>query len=96
MTTYSELQIQIAELQRKAEEVRKGEREEALGKILELMAIYDISANELVPAKKYKNAKKTVTSVPPKYRDPVSGATWTGRGRAPLWLNGSSKEDFLI
>jgi len=24
--------------------------------------------------------------VQPKYRDPKSGKTWTGRGRAPLWM----------
>jgi len=24
--------------------------------------------------------------VAPKYRDPKSGLTWTGRGRAPLWM----------
>ncbi len=31
-----------------------------------------------------------------KYRDPVSGATWSGHGRTPLWLNGRSKDEFLI
>jgi DNA-binding protein H-NS len=31
-----------------------------------------------------------------KYQDPVSGSQWTGRGRAPKWLEGKNKEDFLI
>ena len=44
---------------------------------------------------------KAKSSVPPKYRDPATGATWTGRGRAPVWMaakiaTGSKKEDFLI
>lgn len=94
MPTYSELQAQIAELQRKAEELRKGERNEARAKILELMRTYDISINELTGTAKSKS--KPGTSVPAKYRDPVSGATWTGRGRAPLWLNGRNKDNFLI
>lgn len=39
--------------------------------------------------------------VAPKYRDPVSGATWTGRGRSPKWVTealaqGKSKESFAI
>jgi DNA-binding protein H-NS len=36
------------------------------------------------------------SKVAPKYRDPVSGATWTGRGRSPTWLAGRNKNDFLI
>lgn len=41
------------------------------------------------------------SKVAPKYRDPVSGGTWTGRGKPPVWLaqaiaSGRSKEDFLI
>ncbi|WP_408468024.1 H-NS family nucleoid-associated regulatory protein [Paraburkholderia sp. RL17-380-BIE-A] len=26
---------------------------------------------------------------PAKYRDPKSGATWSGRGPAPVWLSGA-------
>jgi hypothetical protein len=31
----------------------------------------------------------------PKYRDPKSGKTWTGRGRHPLWLKGDPSQ-YLI
>jgi DNA-binding protein H-NS len=39
--------------------------------------------------------------VPAKYRDPESGATWSGRGRTPVWLaayleQGKSRESFEI
>jgi hypothetical protein len=31
------------------------------------------------------------------YRDPKSGATWSGRGRAPAWLSGAkNRTRFLI
>jgi DNA-binding protein H-NS len=34
---------------------------------------------------------------PAKYRDPKSGATWSGRGPAPAWLSGAKdREKFLI
>jgi DNA-binding protein H-NS len=34
---------------------------------------------------------------PPKYRDPKTGATWSGKGRAPGWIaNVRSRERFLI
>lgn len=34
---------------------------------------------------------------PPKYQDPKSGATWSGRGRTPAWLAGAKdRNKFLI
>jgi DNA-binding protein H-NS len=35
-------------------------------------------------------------SMPPKYRDPATGATWSGRGKAPRWLTGHDRDEFLI
>lgn len=37
----------------------------------------------------------------PKYRDPKTGKTWSGRGRTPVWLrereeNGDNRDNFLI
>ncbi len=37
----------------------------------------------------------------PKYRDPRTGKTWSGRGRTPVWLRereekGESRDSFLI
>ena len=49
----------------------------------------------LVSAKSGKPVKPRAP-VPMKYRDPASGQSWTGRGRAPKWLEGKKKEDFLI
>ena len=39
--------------------------------------------------------------VSPKYRDPSSGSTWTGRGKVPRWMKrlmeqGAQKDDFRI
>ncbi len=34
--------------------------------------------------------------VPPKYRDPATGQTWTGRGKPPLWIAGKDRLQFLI
>ena len=31
-------------------------------------------------------SKRKVVKVAPKYRCPISGDTWTGRGRAPAWV----------
>lgn len=43
-------------------------------------------------------AKRTTTgngAASPKYQDPKSGKTWTGRGRHPLWLKGDPSQ-YLI
>src|SRR3569832_1538444 len=37
----------------------------------------------------------------PKYRDPSSGSTWTGRGKVPRWMKrlleqGAQRDDFRI
>jgi DNA-binding protein H-NS len=56
------------------------------------------------PAKaemKPKPGAKVRKPVAPKYRDPNSEETWTGRGKAPRWLTllinaGHQKEEFLI
>jgi DNA-binding protein H-NS len=46
---------------------------------------------------KVEDAKKsTVRSAAPKYRDPKSGRTWSGRGRMPRWIQGEDRTPFLI
>lgn len=40
-------------------------------------------------------AKKATAAPAPKYRDPKTGQTWSGRGRAPKWVVGD-KSDYLI
>ncbi|HDR9496364.1 H-NS family nucleoid-associated regulatory protein [Burkholderia stabilis] len=46
-----------------------------------------------------RRAAATTTSTPvaSKYRAPKTGATWSGRGRAPQWIAGAKNRDrFLI
>ena len=95
MSSYSELQAQIAELQKQAETARSSELANAKAQIIAIMKEYGLTAADLGTGTKAKPSK-VGGSVAAKYKDPVSGATWTGRGRAPLWLNGKSKDEFLI
>jgi DNA-binding protein H-NS len=94
MPTYAEYMKQIAELQALAEEARRHEIEEAKTKIREIMQASGIAVDDLQVDK--KKADKVRSSVAPKYKDPATGKTWTGRGRAPAWLGGRNKDDFLI
>jgi DNA-binding protein H-NS len=95
MASYQELKAKIAELEEQAEELRRSEREGALQQIRDLMQNHGLSLQDLEKDTK-KRSMKIRSPVAAKYRDPISGATWTGRGRAPLWLGGRSKDDFLI
>ena len=64
------------------------------------MAEHGLTAGDLTgkaPARPGRTGKK----VAPKYRDPVSGATWSGRGLKPKWLQaaldaGQMASDFAI
>jgi len=56
-----------------------------------LMAQFDIGADELVSKIDSRRGPQ-----PAKYRDPESGATWSGRGREPSWLVGKDREAFAI
>ena len=96
MPTYQEYQEQIAKLQTLAEQARQNELVEARRKVRELMEAHNLSPSDLAESNKKTTQVEKKGTVQAKYRDPSSGATWTGRGRAPLWLNGRNKEDFLI
>jgi DNA-binding protein H-NS len=56
------------------------------------------ASSATAPASKAKAAGKYVRGPQPaKYRDPKSGATWSGRGPAPTWLaSAKDRSKFLI
>lgn len=99
METLEDIQRHIAELQQKAEEMRRQELASVIADIKDKMATYGISIEDLT---KTKGPRKTGESkVKAKYRDPATGKQWTGRGVMPRWMkdaleNGASKEDYLI
>ena len=74
---------QQAELAKQIDTLKKTNRKNAIEQVKSLMSQYDITVEDL--AKKTSSAAGT--KVPPKWQDPVSGATWTGRGRSPSWFN---------
>lgn len=103
MTTYAELQQQIAELQSQAEELRKHELAEIIADIKQKVAIYGLSAADLGlhPFREPAALQKAKSALKAKYRDPATGETWVGRGATPKWMRaylemGRNKDDFLI
>ncbi|MBR5950393.1 MAG: H-NS histone family protein [Actinomycetaceae bacterium] len=52
--------------------------------------------NNSIQSKQLSDSSHAQSKVAAKYRDPVTGQTWSGRGRTPLWLVGKDKGQFLI
>lgn len=96
-SSLKDLLAQRAALEAKIEELRASETTEAISKVRVLIDEYNLTQQDIFPSKSNTKVRKTTTAkVAAKYRDPISGASWTGRGRQPLWLSGKNKEDFLI
>lgn len=99
MATLKELLSQIESLQSQVSEVRQREVSEAIAKVRGIVDEYQLTPSDIFPnarAGKTTPAKKASGKVAAKYRDPISGKTWSGRGLAPKWLAGKNKEDYLI
>ena len=95
MTSYAEYVEQIAKLQSLAEAARKDEINGAIKTIKDLMQQHGVSVEDLAAGGRVKPAKAK-GSVAAQFKNPETGETWTGRGRAPRWLDGKDKEQFRI
>ena len=65
-------------------------------RVRELVAEYGLTAQDVFPGRAAKAAGKPASKVAAKYRDPATGQTWTGRGKAPKWIDGKDRNQFLI
>lgn len=85
MATYESLKAQADALIKQAEEIRKQENKDLIIELRSVIRENGITAEQLGFAPAGKGSRKTA---PAKYRDPLTGKTWSGRGRTPLWLDG--------
>ncbi|WP_454739443.1 H-NS histone family protein [Cupriavidus necator] len=101
MATYEELMAQKQALEAQIEGARAHEVPGVIEKIRELMLRYELSPEDIAPRRRRgrpagsSDAAVEKAPLPPKYRDPKTGKTWSGRGRTPAWL-GKRPERFLI
>lgn len=94
MPTIEELLKQKEQLEAQIEQALGAERAKALEQARSLIAMHGLSSEELFG--RGKRGPRAGKKVEPKFRDPASGQTWSGRGRPPAWLRGKSKADFKI
>ena len=94
---YEEIQAKIADLQAQAEIVKREEKEQAIAMARTMISAYGITAKDLGLDKvKGKTGPKSGNKIAAKYRDPATGATWSGRGKTPKWINGADKSQYAI
>src|SRR5215469_1365636 len=110
MATLETIQARIKKLQTQAETLLAKRAQGALDQIRELMIKHGLTTEDIERRAKARrearlgikgSAKKTATAakgkLPPKYRDPKTGATWSGHARPPAWIKDvKDRTRFLI
>ena len=94
MTTLKSIEAEIAKLTKQAQALQN----KAVQRVVALMNRLGVSVDDLPRGRRMKRgaASKQPAGVA-KYRDPGTGKTWTGRGRAPDWIkNAEDRDVFLV
>jgi DNA-binding protein H-NS len=95
MASLQELLQQQQAISAQIEEARRSEMAEVLAGIRSQVQQYGLTVGDVFPGGAHRRGK-TLGKVTPKYRDPATGATWTGRGKPPKWIEGKDRSSFLI
>jgi DNA-binding protein H-NS len=97
MATLQELIAQKEALEKLIQDTRQTELADAINQVKSLIANFGLTQEDIFGAARgAKKVKAEGSKVAAKYRDPVSGKEWSGRGLAPKWLQGREKSEFLI
>ena len=75
-------------------QARQEQTAEAIAKIKSLIAEFELTEADVFGGR--RKAVHTGSKVAPKYSNPETGETWTGRGKPPKWIQGKNRDDFLI
>jgi DNA-binding protein H-NS len=76
-----------AQIQKKKNEMRA----QAIAQVRSIVRDFDLKATDI-----FSQRATGKTAGTAKYRDPVTGKTWTGRGKPPNWIIGKDRSQFAI
>ena len=113
MATLEQIQAKMKQLQAQADALISKKAQAVVDQIRALMLKHGLTTEDIEAKAKAKRAAKGLTvgtaayktnaatgekaKVAPKYQHPKTGATWTGRGRAPAWIaEAKDRSRFLI
>lgn len=94
-TSYKDLLKQREQLEQQISEARRRELSDAISQVRSLITEYGLKADDVFPSGRARSASAG-TKVAPKYRNPATGQTWTGRGKAPKWIQNENRDQFAI
>jgi DNA-binding protein H-NS len=107
MSSLERIQAQIAKLQARADELIVKQSSTVIARIREIMDKHGLTTADIdsyVGGKKQtgigtaagkSSSGSSISNA--KYRDPKTGATWTGHGRAPAWIaSAKDRSRFLV
>lgn len=96
MSSYKELLAQRDKLNAQIEQLRAEERDSFINEIRQKMIDYQITIDEIDGKLDGRKMGKR-SPVSAKYRDPISGKEWSGRGKPPSWIKDApSRDRYLI
>lgn len=103
MATLESINARIAKLKAQAETLVSKKSTAVLDKIRGLMEKHGIVVSDIEAHAGKRRGRKPGTAAAKqsasvaKYRDPKTGATWTGHGRAPAWIaNAKDRTKYLV
>jgi DNA-binding protein H-NS len=105
VATLESLQAKIKKLEQQAEALLAKQSSVVIEKIRELMSTHGLTIADVDVRgggkRRAKESEGESAAKPPtsaaKYRDPKTGATWSGHGRAPAWIaSAKNREKFLV
>ena len=94
--SYKELIAQREALEQQIQAARKAELADTVAKVRALVAEYSLTAEDIFPPARGPRRASAGNKVEAKYRNPTTGETWTGRGKAPKWIANEDRQKFLI
>ena len=101
MASLQELLDQQAAVTRQIAAMQKESRAAVISEIRELMAQHGLTSADIASPPRPKGAEGPRAKVAPKFLNPETQQTWSGRGLKPKWLaaklaGGAALSDFAI
>jgi DNA-binding protein H-NS len=98
MSKLQELIAEKARLESEISALMAAGRRDAVEQVRALIKEHALTAEEIGLGASSGSTRSAParSKVAPKYRDPETGAVWSGRGVAPKWISGKDRAQFLI
>ncbi len=88
--TLEEIEKALEALQQERDQAFKIESKQALAQVKQIIDKFGFTPEQVF------SETKARAQAAAKFKDPKTGETWSGRGRAPKWIKGKDVEQFRI